>query len=111
MVKKVSFVSFLISKDIFSQVEKLKTLVKNCLWRHVITPFPTLTKERPLAIVGWAAHLEMSYFDFDLVKNFIKFYAKTGPERQFRDGQYKHLLIKRAEIVTNVIDSPVCPNL
>lgn len=81
------------------------------MWRHIITPFPTLTKDRPLALVGWQAHLEMSHFDRDLVKNFTKFYARTGPERIFRDGQYKHLLIEHAEIVTNIIDSAVCPDV
>ena len=84
--------------------------MKKCLWRHIITPFSSLTRERPLALVGWSAHLEMSHFDLDLVVNFTRFYARTGPERVFRDGQYAHLLIEHAQIVTNIIDSHVCPN-
>jgi hypothetical protein len=88
----------------------LKELVKSCLFRHVITPFANLTRERPIALVGWSASLEMARFDHDMAKGFIKHYARTGPERMFRDGQYKHLIVERAKIITNVIDSHVCPS-
>jgi Protein of unknown function (DUF3105) len=93
------------------QVALLKKTIKGCLFRHIITPYLNLTQERPIAVVGWSASLEMSFFDFDLVKNFIKFYAKTGPERVFRDGQYHHLLVEKAKYVTNVIDSELCPHM
>lgn len=79
--------------------------------RHVITPYNKLSKDRPFALLGWAASLEFSHYEFELAKNFIKFYAKSGPERTFRNGQYRHLLIEKAQVVTNVIDSTVCPNL
>lgn len=75
----------------------------------MITPYLNLTRERPLALVGWAASLEMSTFDNDLSKNFIKFYARTGPERVFRDGQYHKLLVDKAKYVTNIIDEEICP--
>lgn len=77
----------------------------------MITPYTKLTKERPIAIVGWAASLEMASFDFNLTKNFIKFYARTGPERVFRDGQYNRLLIQPATLVSNVLDSDLCPRI
>lgn len=93
------------------QVEKMKGLIKGCLFRHVITPYLNLTQERPLALVGWRASLEMAQFDFNLGKNFIKTYAQTGPEQVFRDGQYHQLLTEKAEYVSNVIDSELCPNL
>lgn len=93
------------------QVAQLKSLVKRCLFRHIITPYLNLTRERPIALVGWSASLEMSTFDFNLGKNFIKFYARTGPERVFRDGQYHHMLIDKAKYVTNVIDSELCPGM
>lgn len=51
----------------------------------------------------------MSEFDQDLSKNFIKYFARTGPEHVFRDGQYHKLLIEEAKHVTNVIDEIVCP--
>lgn len=93
------------------QIEQLKNVVKRCLFRHVITPYLNLTSERPLALVGWSASLEMPLFDFNMSKNFIKLYARTGPEKVFRDGQYGQLLIEKANYVTNVIDSEVCPNM
>lgn len=88
----------------------MKNIIKGCLFRHIITPFANLTHERPIAIVGWSASLEMSFVDSELLQRFIMFYAKTGPERVFRDGQYRELIIERAKIITNVIDSTVCPN-
>lgn len=92
-------------------VEQLKRIIKGCLFRHVITPYVNLTAERPIAVVGWSATLEMSFLDPNLTMNFIKFYAKTGPERVFRDGQYRHLLVEKAKYVTNVIDSELCPHM
>jgi Protein of unknown function (DUF3105) len=94
-----------------SQVEQLKKLIKGCLYRHVLTPYVNLTEERPIAVVGWSATLEMSTLDHNLVKNFIKFYAKTGPEKVFHDGQYDQLLIEKANFVSNVIDSDLCPHM
>lgn len=64
-----------------------------------------------MALVGWSATLELASFDFDMIKNFIKLYALTGPEKVFRDGQYGQLLVERAEYVTDVIDSQVCPGM
>jgi hypothetical protein len=93
------------------QVYQMKTLIKSCLFRHVITPYLNLTEERPLALVGWRVSLEMALFDSNLAKNFIKLYARTGPEKVFRDGQYSRLLTHKAEYVSNVIDSELCPNL
>lgn len=91
------------------QVHKLKTLLTNCLYRHVITPYLLLTQERPLALAGWGASLEMSVVDNTTVINFIKQYAKTGPEHTYRNGQYNHLLIKPASIVSDFSDTDVCP--
>jgi hypothetical protein len=93
------------------QVDQMRNLIKKCLFRHVITPFLNLTPERPIALVGWSASLEMSHFDVNLSIKFIKQFSKTGPEHVFRDGQYKHLLIDKAQYVTNVIDSELCPNM
>lgn len=97
--------------SVLFKVFQLKSIIKRCLFRHVITPYMNLTRERPIALVGWSASLEMSNFDFNLCKNFIQFYARTGPERVFRDGQYNHLLIDKAKYVTNVIDEVVCPDM
>lgn len=94
-----------------SQVRLLKEIVKNCLFRHVISPYSKLTAERPIALVGWSASLEMSSFDYDLSLSFIKCFAQTGPERVFRDGQYHQLLIRKAKYVTNVIDEELCPKM
>lgn len=77
----------------------------------MITPYLKLTREQPFALVGWSASLEMSIFDYNLCVNFIKCFARTGPEHVFRDGQYHQLLTDKAKYVTNVIDEELCPRM
>jgi hypothetical protein len=91
------------------QIQQLKKLVKNCLYRHIITPYKFLSPERPLALAGWGVSIEFSVFDEDIVKDFIKTYAKTGPEKVSRDGQYKSFLIEAAKIITDIDDFELCP--
>ncbi|KAG5684542.1 hypothetical protein PVAND_013768 [Polypedilum vanderplanki] len=90
------------------EVEQLKALVKSCLFRHIITPYTNLTRERPMALIGWAGSLEFARYDYEMTKGFIRYYAKTGPERLWRNGQYKHLLLDQAKVITNVRDDNVC---
>lgn len=87
----------------------LKDTIRDCLYRHVLTSYPELTPERPIALVGWSASLEMSHFNISLAKYFMQVVAKTGPEKTFRDGQYHHLLTQKASIVTSIIDETICP--
>lgn len=91
------------------KVSALQKTLRGCLFRHVLTTYPDLTPERPIALVGWSASLEMSHFNISIAKYFIKYFAKTGPERTFRDGQYRHLLIEKARYVTNILDDVICP--
>lgn len=93
-----------------SEVEKLKKLLKSCLYRHIITPYK-LTKERPLALVAWGTSLEMSAYDQIVAADFIKTYAKSGPEKVSRQGQYKKMLIEESKIISDSDDSEVCANL
>lgn len=93
------------------QVSKLKRLVKSCLYRHIITPYNKLSTERPMAVVGWGVSLEFSVFDESTVIEFIRKYAKTGPEKVSRNGQYKLMLTESSKIITDVDDSDLCPKL
>jgi hypothetical protein len=93
-----------------SEVDKLRSLIKKCLYRHIITPY-NLTKERPLALVAWATSLELSAYDKTTAVEFIKNYAKTGPEKVSRQGQYKQMLIDEAKLVSDADDSVICPDL
>lgn len=92
-------------------VFKLKALVKSCLRRHVITPYRKLSPERPIALAAWGTSLEFSVIDKEMLTDFIKKYAKTGPEKVSRDGQYKLLLAESAKIISDVDDIELCPNV
>lgn len=93
-----------------SEIDKLRHLLKKCLFRHIITPYK-LSNERPLGLVAWGVSLEMSSFDKTIALNFIQKYAKTGPEKVSRQGQYKEMLIEEAKIVSDEEDSQICPDV
>ncbi|XP_058121729.1 uncharacterized protein LOC131281048 [Anopheles ziemanni] len=92
------------------QVDLLKNIVKKCLYRHVITPSQLPSKDRPFALVTWHAILEFSVLERNIVESFIRKYALKGPEQTHRDGQYDHMLIEAAEVVSTIDDSVLCPN-
>lgn len=91
-------------------VDKLRTIVKNCLYRHIITPYKLLSPERPFALAAWGATIEFSVLDSTTVIDFIKQHAKKAPEKVSRDGQYKQLLTEHAKIITSEDDFILCPN-
>lgn len=90
---------------------KLKNLVKNCLYRHIITPYNKLSEKRPLALVAWKSSLEMSFFDNELAKQFILKRGKTGPEKTSKNGQYDKLLTAPAGVISDIDDSQLCKNV
>lgn len=59
-------------------------------------------------MVTWGHRLEMSKVSPEIVINFIKEHALRGPEQTPKDGQYKLLLEKHAEIVTDLKDRELC---
>lgn len=91
-------------------VESLKAIVRDCLYRHIITPYRELSIERPFALAGWGTSLEFSVIDKVTLTEFIKKNAKMGPEKVSRNGQYKKMLTEPAKIITDVDDFKICPN-
>ncbi|KAI1292195.1 hypothetical protein HDE_06975 [Halotydeus destructor] len=95
-------------------VSKLKTLVKSCIRKHVITPFNDLPPERPLALVTWGCKLLMNKVDTRTVVSFIKETALHGPEGKYaKEGQYSFGLLKKARPPpgSDVQDAKLCPML
>lgn len=92
------------------QVDRLKELVKNCLLRYIITPSTRLSKDRPLALVAWSKSLEFSVTDNEIIKDFIKTSALQGPENNETDGEYNELLNEASQIVSDEMDSKLCPS-
>lgn len=93
------------------QVNKLKELVKKCLYRHVITASDRLEPSRPFALVAWGKSVEMSVIDEGVVMGFIRMNALQGPEKVSRDGQYDQALITKAKVITTQDDELLCPNM
>ncbi|XP_047005040.1 uncharacterized protein LOC124624081 [Schistocerca americana] len=93
-----------------SEVEALKQLVKNCLRRHIISPYNLLDSKRPLALLAWGWRMTFSAVQPQIVQRFIKMHALKGPERIATEGQYDALLENMAEVVSDFEDSDLCPN-
>lgn len=93
-----------------NMINRLKRVVKSCLYRHVITPYGRLSHERPFALVAWGTTLEYSVIDESMVRSFIRQQAKAAPEKTSRNGQYKKMLTEPAKIVTDVDDYELCPS-
>jgi len=91
-------------------IDRLKRLVKGCLYKHVITPYRKLTPERPFALVAWGTSLELSVIDDSTLTDFIKQHALKAPEKTSRNGRYKEMLTEPSKIVTHVDDFELCPN-
>ncbi|XP_058066614.1 uncharacterized protein LOC131216206 [Anopheles bellator] len=91
------------------QVDEMKQIVKSCLYRHIITPSLLPSRDRPFVLVTWHATLEFSILVRNIVESFIEKYALKGPEQTYRDGQYDHLLLNPAQVVSTLDDSVLCP--
>lgn len=53
----------------------------------------------------------MSYVNPTLVKRFIQENALRAPERNSADGYFKDGLLSRSSIVTDSMDSVLCPDM
>ncbi|XP_056636479.1 uncharacterized protein LOC130445030 [Diorhabda sublineata] len=92
-----------------NEVKLLKNLVKGCLFKHIITPYNLLNPSRPLALVTWGHRLEMSKVSENLAVRFIREHALKGYESTFKNGQYNYGILQRADFVSDLHDSVVCP--
>lgn len=92
-------------------MKQFQKLIKTCLYRHVISAYEKLTADKPFALVAWGKSLEMSFIDPKIVIGFIRMNALQGPEKTARDGQYDSDLIEKAQIVSNINDDTLCPNM
>ena len=96
-----------------SEVAKLRTIVKSCIRKHVITPYSKLSKERPLALVTWGCKLLMSKVESKESVDFIRKTAMNAPEDGvFRNGDYNVSLIERSKPVngSGYFDQVLCPS-
>lgn len=81
-------------------VKKLKHIVTECLYRHIIAPSKSLTSEKPFALVTRGCKMTMSAIDPVAVKTFIINYAHKGSESASLSGEYKLMLVAAAKIKT-----------
>lgn len=66
---------------------------------------------QPFVLVAWECRLSMSYVNPELVVGFIREHALRGPEEVARDGDFAENLLHPAEIVSDLDDTVLCPNV
>ncbi|XP_050436905.1 uncharacterized protein LOC126843407 [Adelges cooleyi] len=89
-------------------VQRMRTVLKGCLFRHIITPYNLVPTSRPIVLVTWGNRLYMNDVDTKLAVEYIKKYANHAKETTARDGQYDHLLLDKAEVISPD-DVNICP--
>ncbi|KHJ85596.1 hypothetical protein OESDEN_14673 [Oesophagostomum dentatum] len=93
------------------ELEKLRHIVTNCLYRHIITPYKKLKHDRPLALVSWGIMMGMSSVNDTAVVDFIKEHARSAPEDISKNGVYDWYLIRPADVVSDDMDNHLCPGM
>lgn len=93
-------------------VNELRTLVKDCLRKYIISANINLPPERPLALLSWGCRLSLNHVNPEVVISFIKRHALHAPEGNLaKEGQYILSLLNKAEPPSgsDINDSVICP--
>jgi len=97
-----------------AMVNRLKRLVKGCIRKHIISAYPDVPVDRPLALISWGHRMTMAHVEEDKVVDFIRKYALHGPEGDLpKEGQYTLALLELAKAPegSDIEDSVLCPNM
>ncbi|KAM4700801.1 tumor protein p53-inducible protein 13 [Discoglossus pictus] len=92
------------------QKEALSLIARTCMYKHIITPFPSLSRQRPLALAAWCSTLEMSHIDLNEVMGWLRLNVYRVHESELEnDVIYQHLLIRPSSAILNKDDELICP--
>ena len=92
-----------------------KSMARNCLWKHLISKWETgLSQEYPFAIVAWGHLLKVGDIRkpevVEKIVNFVKEHSWKGEKGHcWGNGGYKTQLIRDARLVSDMVDSEICP--
>ena len=82
-----------------SHVNRLVSLVSNCVRKFVSTPSRLPSHAKPVVLVGWGCYQEFSSLDQSPIISFIRRHARTGPEGNYtKDGLYTHMRVSQAQL-------------
>ncbi|XP_063306080.1 tumor protein p53-inducible protein 13 isoform X2 [Pelobates fuscus] len=91
--------------------EEFSLVARSCLYKHIITPLHSLSKDRPLALAAWSSTLEMSHIDLKEVRQWLQDNIYRDHENVMQnEGIYDYLLIQpSSRIVSDIYGTEVCP--
>ncbi|XP_053562134.1 tumor protein p53-inducible protein 13 isoform X2 [Bombina bombina] len=104
-------VAFLYHPCVHPQLKEALSLVaRACMYKHIITPFGNLSRQRPLALAAWCSTLEMSHLNLSEVVDWLKLNVYRAEEyKQENEGSYQHLLIWPSSVISDKKDMEICP--
>ncbi|XP_053311820.1 tumor protein p53-inducible protein 13 [Spea bombifrons] len=87
-------VSFLYHPCVNPQLkEELAKVARSSMYKHIITPLKSLSRDRPIALAAWCATLEMSRLRLNEVRDWLQANVYQQHDRG-KNGYYQHLLIQ-----------------
>ncbi|XP_068121971.1 tumor protein p53-inducible protein 13 [Hyperolius riggenbachi] len=75
--------------------DALSYVARSCFPRHIITPLPSLSRDRPIALATWCSTLEMSHINVTELWHWLR--ENLSPEHHYERQDhptYQHLLIR-----------------
>lgn len=97
-----------------TMVDSLRKVANSCLYRYILTAFPNLTMEYPIAVVTYGCILRLSRVDPFEIKSWVREQFGGSPESdEYGNGQYNFgLLHPSVEPENYSTDSDTfCPDL
>jgi len=100
-----------------NQVNRFKTIAKNCLWKHLISTWDKgLSKEYPFAVVAWGHTMLVGNIELENVSketvNFVIEHAWKGEKGNcWGNVGYINQLVDDANIVSDMTDTRKCEKI
>ncbi|XP_069801969.1 tumor protein p53-inducible protein 13 [Dendropsophus ebraccatus] len=89
--------------------EALSSMARLYIAKHIITPLPTLSRNRPLALAAWCSTLEMSHLNRTEIIGWLRDNIEEKHDAG-EEGSYQHLLT-RPSVMTSRRHAQVLNNL
>ena len=90
-------------------------MARNCLWKHLISKWETgLSQEYPFAVVAWGHLLKVGDIRkpdvVEKIVSFVREHSWKGEKGHcWGNGGYRTQLIHDARLVSDMVDSEICP--
>ncbi|XP_005112043.1 uncharacterized protein LOC101848562 isoform X2 [Aplysia californica] len=94
------------------EVDLFRTVSNQCLRRHILSPYKEMPEGVNFVLLSWKCKLLLSNADMEEMVRFVRDHALRAPEGHvYNDGQYSKALLHPAKMVSNIMDTQLCPHV